>query len=164
MTIAHRAPAVEVADVDEALGLIRAQGLRVSATRRLVLDALFAAEVPLSAEDIAGAGEDPPRADLASVYRNLEALERLGLVRHVHLGHGPGLYALAATAEGQHLVCESCGRVEAVDVSELEDVLAIIRERFGFRARFSHFPLTGVCAQCADRPAAEPRPSGPGPP
>jgi len=26
-----------------------------------------------------------------TVYRNLEALERHGLVRHVHLGHGPGL-------------------------------------------------------------------------
>jgi Fur family transcriptional regulator, ferric uptake regulator len=154
MTIAHRARTVEVAGVDEALELIRSQGLRVSATRKLVLDALFAANVPLSAEEIAGAGEDPPRADLASVYRNLEALERLGLVRHVHLGHGPGLYALAAAADREHLVCESCGRVEALGARELEDVLALIRERFGFRARFSHFPLTGVCADCAEREGA----------
>ena len=40
------------------------------------------------------AGRPRPEVDLASVYRNLEQLEELGVVRHVHLGHGPGLYAL----------------------------------------------------------------------
>ena len=39
-----------------------------------------------------------PHCDLGSVYRNLEALEAIGLVRHVHLGHGPGMYALATSA------------------------------------------------------------------
>ena len=39
-----------------------------------------------------------PASDLASVYRNLEHLEELGVVRHVHFGHGPGLYALPAAA------------------------------------------------------------------
>ena len=45
-----------------------------------------------SAEELAaGLGGRVPRSDLASVYRNLETLERHGVVRHVHLGHGPGL-------------------------------------------------------------------------
>jgi len=46
-------------------------------------------------------------------YRNLETLEEVGLVRHVHLGHGPGLYALAAP-EHEYLVCESCHAVRTV--------------------------------------------------
>ena len=49
-----------------------------------MLEALLAAEEPLTAEEIAG------DADLASIYRNLETLEAIGIVRHVHLGHGPG--------------------------------------------------------------------------
>ena len=56
--------------------------------RRSVLEALLAAEQPLTAEEIAG------DADLASTYRNLETLESIGIVRHVHLGHGPGRYEL----------------------------------------------------------------------
>jgi len=39
------------------------------------------------------------RLDLTSVYSNLEALEQHGLVRHVPLGHGPGLYALVSHGE-----------------------------------------------------------------
>ena len=47
-----------------------------------------------------GLGGRLPASDLGSVYRNLEALERAGLVRHVHAGHGAGRYALATQCIG----------------------------------------------------------------
>src|SRR5205814_891579 len=62
-----------------------------------------------------------PRCDLASVYRNLDTLEELGLVRHMHLGHGPGLYAPAAR-DDEYVACERCGRSEAVSRDVLSDV------------------------------------------
>ena len=75
-----------------------------------MLEALFLADGPVSAEELAaGLGGQVPPSDLASVYRNLETLERHGVVRHVHLGHGPGRYALAGTGEREYLVCERCG-------------------------------------------------------
>ena len=86
--------------------------------------------------------------DLASVYRNLETLERVGIVRHVHLGHGPGLYALAGAREREYLVCDRCGRVEAVESDRLERTRATIRADFGYDARFTHFPIVGICADC----------------
>ena len=70
------------------LNTVRSHGMRVSTARRSVLEALLAAERPLTADEIAG------DADLASTYRNLETLESIGIVRHVHLGHGPGRYEL----------------------------------------------------------------------
>ncbi|UTI65159.1 transcriptional repressor [Paraconexibacter antarcticus] len=45
-------------------------------------------------------------SDLSSVYRNLERLEALGVVRHVHLDHGPGLYTLQRDSDTDYLVCE----------------------------------------------------------
>jgi Fe2+ or Zn2+ uptake regulation protein len=46
--------------------------MRISAARRLVLEALYAADAPISAEQIAdGLSGRLPRSDLASVYRNL---------------------------------------------------------------------------------------------
>ena len=77
------------------------------------------------------------------MYRNLETLERAGLVRHFHAGHGPGLYALAARTGGEYLVCESCGRVLEAKAGELDRARELIRDRFGFEARFSHFPIVG---------------------
>lgn len=152
MTLASTRPAVAVADVEAAVGALRERGLRVSSARRLVLEALFAAAEPVSAEAIAdGLSGRVPRSDLASVYRNLEVLEELGLVRHVHLGHGPGLYALASDPEREYIVCESCDAVRAVPAVELDGVRDEIRRTFGFEARFSHFPLIGLCPECAAR-------------
>ena len=94
MTVAHLAPALRAPSLASALGALRARGMRVSTARRQVLAELYTAEGPVSAEALA---ERLPGSDLASVYRNLVVLEEVGLVRHVHLGHGPGRYALAGT-------------------------------------------------------------------
>ncbi len=148
LTTTHRSPALTAKTVEAAVEVLRERGLRVSAARRLVLAALYGAEAPVSAERIAEGLEGRlPRSDLASVYRNLETLEEEGLVRHVHLGHGPGLYALAAP-EHEYLVCESCQAVRSVASEQLEAVRAQVREQFGYEARFAHFPLVGLCPDC----------------
>ena len=148
MTTTHRSPALSATNIEAAVKALRERGLRVSAARRLVLEARYGAEGPLSAERIAQGLEGRlPRSDLASVYRNLETLEEVGLVRHVHLGHGPGLYALAAP-EHEYLVCESCHAVRTVAKAELDGIRSQVLDRFGFEARFTHFPLVGLCPRC----------------
>ena len=117
-----------------------------------MLEGLFAADGPVTAERLAsGLDGSIPRSDLASVYRNLEALERIGIVRHVHLGHGGGMYALTGHGAREYLVCERCGSVRSVDPGQLEGARAAIRRAFGFDARFTHFPISGLCASCAHR-------------
>jgi Fur family transcriptional regulator, ferric uptake regulator len=149
MTVPHAGPPLEAPTLDAALEELRSHGLRASTARRLVLEALFAADEPISAERIAsGLDGRLPRSDLASVYRNLERLEALGLVRHVHLGHGPGLYALAGTREREFLVCESCYSLRAVEPHLLEPVRELIRRELGFAAAFTHFPIVGLCPDC----------------
>jgi Fur family ferric uptake transcriptional regulator len=151
MTVPCLAEPAPAGDLDAAVDALRARGLRLSASRRLVLEALFAAGRPATAEEIAsGMYGRLPRCDLASVYRNLETLEELGLVRHMHLGHGPGLYAPAAD-DDEYVACERCGRSEAVSRDVLADVRAAVREALGYEPRFSHFPLTGLCPSCKEK-------------
>jgi Fur family transcriptional regulator, ferric uptake regulator len=150
VTAPHTGPSLEAPDVESAVEALRARGMRISSARRLVLEALYAADAPISAEQIAdGLAGRLPRSDLASVYRNLETLEQVGLVRHSHLGHGPGLYMPTGAREREYLVCDSCSAVKAVEPSEMDAVRALIHERFGYEARFSHFPILGLCADCA---------------
>jgi Fur family ferric uptake transcriptional regulator len=144
------APALAIRDLRSAIELMREKGLRVSAARRLVVEALLAADGPMSAEQIAeGIGGRVPSSDIASVYRNLQAFEDIGLVRHVHLGHGPGLHALAVTGEREYLTCERCADYLAVAPAELDAVRELIERQFGYRASFTHFPIVGLCAACA---------------
>jgi Fur family ferric uptake transcriptional regulator len=134
---------IDAPDLESAAAVLRAEGLRLSTARRLVLEALYASDEPQRADQIAG------DLDLASVYRNLETLEQIGLVRHFHLGHGPGLYARASAGRREYLLCESCGAVVAVDPERLDAVRRLIRREFGYEARFAHFPIAGLCPECA---------------
>ena len=145
-------PALPVTeDLSSAMALMRERGLRVSAARRLVLEALLAADGPMSAEQIAeGIGGRVPSSDIASVYRNLQALQDIGVVRHVHLGHGPGLHALAVGGEREYLTCERCADYRAVRPQELDGVRALIERDLGYHASFTHFPIVGLCPGCAE--------------
>jgi Fur family transcriptional regulator, ferric uptake regulator len=150
VTVPHASSPLAAPDMDTAVDSLRSQGLRVSAARRLVLEALFAADRPVPAEQIAdGLAGRVPRSDLASAYRNLEMLEAVGLVRHFHVGHGPGLYGLTGPAECEYLVCDSCSAVRAIELEQMEHVRSLIKQEFGYEASFSHFPIIGLCADCA---------------
>jgi Fur family ferric uptake transcriptional regulator len=144
------APMLTRRDLSSAMALMRSRGLRVSAARRLVLEALLAADGPMSAEQIAeGIGGRVPSSDIGSVYRNLQALEDIKLVRHVHLGHGPGLHALAVAGEEEYLTCERCADYRVLPAKELDAVRGLIEHQFGYRASFIHFPIVGLCSSCA---------------
>jgi Fur family transcriptional regulator, ferric uptake regulator len=147
LPVTHAAAPVDAADLDAAVATVRAAGLRATAARRLVLEALWKASEPLSAEQLSEAAGDG--SDVASVYRNLEAFERIGLIRHFHVGHGPGLYARTSLGDREYLICDVCGRHEAVEPARLDRVRELIRRDFGHEASFTHFPIGGLCAACA---------------
>jgi Fe2+ or Zn2+ uptake regulation protein len=146
MTVAHHAAVLKAPTLSAALSALRLRGLRVSAARRLVLTELYHADAPLSAEELAAR---LPDADLASVHRNLDVLEALGLVRHVHLGHGPGRYSLAR-AEVDFVTCERCGAFEALERRRLDGARELIERECGYVPRFTHFPIVGICPACLE--------------
>ena len=141
MSYSHCAEPLPLPTPTAALGTLRARGLRISATRRLVVDALFDATEPMTAEAIARAAG----ADVAAVYRNLDALEEAGIARHVHVGHAAGRYILAGRHQGGYAACERCGRHEAFDATALKRQ---VQELTGFTCDFGHFPLVGICTEC----------------
>jgi Fur family ferric uptake transcriptional regulator len=150
MTSSPRVEPLEFEALGDVAAAIRAGGGRLTAARRTILETLFEADAPISAEHIAARlDERGAGLGLTSIYRNLERLEALGVVRHVHLGHGPGLYSLVGGGDREYLVCERCNRVRAVEPAALDPVRDRIRRGFGYEARFSHFPITGLCPECA---------------
>jgi Fur family transcriptional regulator, ferric uptake regulator len=142
MTASNLAPPAGAATVAAAVNVLRARGLRLSSARRSLLETLYAAPGPMTAEELADG------LDLASTYRNLDALERAGLVRHLHLGHGPGLYAPAESPQREYAVCETCGAIHAFAPGELDRVRHAVAELCGYAVGFGHFPLVGRCPRC----------------
>jgi Fe2+ or Zn2+ uptake regulation protein len=147
------APAVPApAALDAALTTLRARGLRASSARRLVLHALLEANRPITAEQIAGGlGGKVTPSDLGSVYRNLETLERAGVVRHLHAAHGAGLYTIARDEDQGFLACERCGEVRTANPLAVTVIRQAVRKAFGYDAGFLSFPIVGICPVCAQR-------------
>lgn len=146
------APA-DMAGLEHAL---RAAGHRLSTSRRRLLEALCAAALPVTAEEIAiGLAGDTRSSDVSSIYRNLELLEREGLVYHLHLGRGPRRYRLVGGDDACYLVCAHCERVDAVASSDLDDARAAVLARLGYRPSFMRFPVVGLCGDCAATGVAE---------
>ena len=135
----------------ELLDRLRAGGLRITAARRALVEALVAAGDAghATADDLADAvHRTHPDLHRSTVYRTLDALEQAGVVVHVHLGHGSAVYHLAEDRH-LHLVCDACGDVVEVPESVLGPLRRRLATGFGFRLDAGHFALPGRCAACA---------------
>ncbi|MBV8193939.1 MAG: transcriptional repressor [Candidatus Dormibacteraeota bacterium] len=140
---------MSVSTVDELVAQLREDGARVTTARRLVLTALVdGAAHPTAEELLAAVRRMAPDVHASTVYRNLEELERLGVVVHTHLGHGAATYHLATEAHG-HLVCESCGKTVEAPHDLFDTMARGAREQLGFTLRPYHFAVLGLCAECA---------------
>ncbi len=120
----------------------------MTSARRGVISALVDAPGHVTADDLAHHVQlTYPDVHLSTVYRTLEALERLGVVDHTHLGHGRAVYHLADEPH-QHLVCEACGAVIEVPDTTFAPLAQTLQAGYGFTIRPSHFAVLGRCAQC----------------
>ena len=88
---------MDAARRDRLIALIREQGERVTTARRALVTALVQAKGHVTADDLAVLVQKAqPDVHLSTIYRSLDALERIGVVDHVHLGHGRAVYTSRA--------------------------------------------------------------------
>ena len=128
---------------------LRSRGLRMTPQR----DHVLAAVRELGHATPEQIGDAVPGVDITTVYRTLELLEQLGLVRHTHLGHGAPTFR-PADDEHVHVVCHTCGRVIDAPDSLADDLAERLRDEQGFLVDRSHFTVFGQCNHCVAASAA----------
>lgn len=136
--------------IDEVAALLRSRGERMTGPRRAVLTVLAEGNEHLSADAVlTRVAAHDAGVHRASVYRTLDALCDLGVVQHVHVGHGGTAYHLVR--EGQphlHAQCGSCGAVHDLPADLLDDVSDAVYRLHGFRLDAGHVALSGLCRSC----------------
>jgi Fur family ferric uptake transcriptional regulator len=128
---------------------LHARGLRLTPQREQVL-ATVRQMRHATPEQIADA---LPSVDVATVYRTLELLEELGLVRHAHLHHGAPSYR-PADDDHIHVVCHVCGRTEDAPATLVDDLADALHRRDGFTVDRAHLTVFGRCRGCGEQTAA----------
>jgi Fur family ferric uptake transcriptional regulator len=148
--------------LDAAVAALRRHGERVTDPRRAVLKALTDLPDHPTAEEVVAAVEDGPGdVHRATVYRTLEMLRDLGIVTHVHVGHGGTAYHLQESPH-LHAQCRTCSAVVDVPDDVLDDVRAMLLDVAGFDLDPSHVALSGLCVECRARASMRAEPTEPG--
>lgn len=125
--------------------------MRQTAQRRAILRALDEALGPLTPQQVleqAAAHHDG--LGLATVYRNLSALQEAGDVVAVHLPNDATRFERAHSAHSHHhhFRCERCERVFELNTTCPVAVLEGVTLPGGFEVRDHALTLYGLCPDC----------------
>jgi Fur family ferric uptake transcriptional regulator len=135
------------ADAREAL---RDRGLRWTPQRRLILEVLAETSGHITGAELVERCRARDTATIPStVYRTLDVLEDLGVVRHAHGLDGREEFHILPDVDHGHLWCSGCNGTWDVDAAEAADMVAVLAERRGFRVDLSHLSVSGLCRGCA---------------
>ena len=130
---------------------LRSSGHRLTPQRELVIAAVERLGHATPDEVYAEVRTHSDSINLSTVYRTLELLDELGLIRHAHLTDRAPTYHSARGHEHAHLVCRECHRLISIDRSEMEAALDGLAARHGFTPDYGHLTVFGTCAECAQR-------------
>jgi Fe2+ or Zn2+ uptake regulation protein len=137
---------------EHALEALKASGHKSGGARSTVIATLAGERCCLTVPEIHDrVRRRRPRVGIASVYRALETLDELGLVRKIELGSGGSQYEAAEPSgdHHHHLVCGDCGRVEAFSDDRLELVINNVSRVAAFRIDEHDVVLRGQCESCS---------------
>ncbi len=137
---------------------LRAQGGRMTAQRRLILDLLQSDPSHPTAEEIyLLAKRDDPSLNLSTVYRTLNWLEERGFVNprrfddnHSHKHFDP---VQDEPGERVHFHCRRCDRVIEFAAPQVEPLVVQIKDeiahQYGLQVQEAALVLSGLCSECA---------------
>jgi Fur family ferric uptake transcriptional regulator len=128
---------------------LREKGYRLTPQRELVLRAVDRLGHATPDEVLSAVREESQAVNISTVYRTLELLEELGLVRHNHISDRAPTYHSTATPDHVHLVCRGCGAVSEAAPEEVMPMVEGLREKHGFVTDVGHLTVFGTCRRCA---------------
>lgn len=134
---------------DEATALLAGRGLRPTAQRLLVLDALAEVTDDATAQEIhERLRARSARIGLATVYRSLRLLAEHGVVDVLSHRPGEACYRLCGDGHHHHLVCTSCHRVIELRDCSLDAWLSDVAAAHGFALTGHEVEVSGLCGDC----------------
>jgi Fur family ferric uptake transcriptional regulator len=127
---------------------LRESGYRLTPQRELILGAVERLGHATPDEVLAEVRTHSTAVNASTVYRTLEVLEELGLVRHAHLSDRAPTYHSITEHEHFHLVCRNCRRVISVDPDVLTSLTGRPATDHGFAVDVGHLTIFGTCSEC----------------
>jgi Fur family transcriptional regulator, ferric uptake regulator len=135
---------------------LRARGLRWTPQRRVLIEVLSRSDGHVTgAELVERCRALDPGTIPSTVYRTLDVLEDLGLLRHSHAADGREEFHVLPQAVHGHLHCVACGTTWEIPAEEAAALVSSLERRRGFAVDVTHLSISGQCATCAAASVAD---------
>lgn len=136
-------------NADDWLEALRANGYRVTEVQETLIRFFIHADRPFSAEEAwENVRQARPETGRATVFRTVEKLEALGLLRRIHGYHGCSRYLPAVSEAFLIFICTVCGRADYLDRKPLDALVNTLEQQSQHHIDDSRLQLFGTCAQC----------------
>ncbi len=142
---------------DHSTHTLQSLGYRLTPQRQLVWDTVRKSARHISAEEIcADIQTTLPAFNIASVYRTLDLLEKVGLVRVSYLGDGHRVYEVDEGSKGHHhLVCDVCHTTVHFDAEPVVSLRTALERDYGYSFDDLGLVVFGRCPACQKAPPVE---------
>jgi Fur family ferric uptake transcriptional regulator len=146
-------PAPEIHDDSRVWETVRARlherGLRWTPQRRTLVAVLSETHGHITGAELVERCRNRDASTIPStVYRTLDVLEELGIVRHGHGRDGREEYHVLPEAVHGHLHCEACGASWEISADEAVSIVRSLDAERGFAVDLSHVTIVGRCRSC----------------
>lgn len=134
-------------------GKLYERGYKMTPQRKQILQIFVEHPEHLSAEDVYGIlREQDSEIGLATVYRALDLLSKLGILVQIDFGDGCARYELntadPTVHHHHHLICVKCKKVIEFEEDLLDNLEATISKKSGFQILNHEVKFFGYCKDC----------------
>lgn len=133
---------------------LKAQGYKITAQRKTIIKAFVKAKNHLlSAEKVyEWIKEHEKTIDLSTIYRNIEIMMNIGVLKKISLDDHVDQYKLSVTNEHHHhIVCVSCGKSEIFKECPVAHIEKTLVDKIGFTPIEHKLEIIGYCQECTDK-------------
>lgn len=149
MMVEHGGALAATSEWTEVRERLHERGLRWTPQRRLLVEVLAETDGHITgAELVERCRAIDPETSPSTIYRSLDVLEDIGLIRHAHGLDGREEFHVLPETEHGHLHCSSCGRSWELLEDEAAGLLGDLRRQRGFEVDLGHLSVVGVCRDC----------------
>lgn len=137
------------ARLDNIQTALKQKGYRLTSSRQKIVAALLNCGGHITADGLLEVVHDiDETVGRMTVYRTLELLSELGLIRPIYQGTGAAHYILLDGGHHHHLICSGCDAVIEFEECGLQEVGQLLAERFNFAVEGHLVEFYGRCPNC----------------
>jgi len=134
---------------DDIGSILLKKGCKNTKSRKAVIEVLENAKAPMSAEEIfLSIKESGAPINLSTVYRNLELMEKKGLIEKMIINDSKSRFELTKHGHRHHLICTDCKKMVSLDTCPIEKFERDVIEETNFDITGHQLVLYGICPDC----------------